>query len=176
MRNVFVLLSIFPLLFGCATKVPFTHELRSEYNLAPDDLRRLQYYLSDTVVLQREVGNDEIVTVNRRVKIRRESSVEQVVIRRRTPGVAVGSGTHSLDVSFEHGNQIKFGIDNDAKVRRGGVYQMMLPTTKDGQENVIYGGATYSNTNYSSDVYILVVLQELEKFRKISRRVKGRRL
>ncbi|MFM9055388.1 MAG: hypothetical protein ACKOQY_01695 [Bacteroidota bacterium] len=48
----FALLCIF-LFNACSPKVPFTQQIREQYKLSPDELKRIQFYLSDPVVLRR---------------------------------------------------------------------------------------------------------------------------
>ena len=96
-------------------RVAFTNAIRTRYELGETELRALQYYLSDRVVLER-VMTDGVRRVERgRLEVRGDTVVQQIVIERGTPGV-VEPGTASTEgtpgqairVSFEPGAPLVF--------------------------------------------------------------------
>lgn len=97
-------------LTGCASRIPFTHEIRTEHDLKRDDLRGLQFYLSDDVVLRREVEVRGRTIDDGELKLRAGKSIEEVVIEKHTPGVAVAMDDVSITVSFEEGSAIDFAL------------------------------------------------------------------
>jgi hypothetical protein len=98
-------------LVGCAgTMVPFTHEIRAEHHLTRDDLQELQFYLSDTVTLRREARSIGREIDNGRLELRSGKTIEEVVIEKDTPGVAVAVDASTISVSFEAGSAISFAL------------------------------------------------------------------
>jgi len=95
--------------------VPFTSALVAKYELTNDDLLRLQYYISDKVVLRRvrESGTPRGIEDG---ELRGEMTVinEIIEIDSNLPGIAVNveDGEQSLpqqfDVSFEPGSHLPF--------------------------------------------------------------------
>ncbi|HEY4121950.1 MAG TPA: DNA-directed RNA polymerase [Byssovorax sp.] len=94
---------------GCASYVPFTHELRDRHNLSSADLKNLQFYVSTKVTLRREVesGSREI-TGNHKLLLVSGKQIEEVVLEEKTPGVALEVGSNRILVSFERGSALVF--------------------------------------------------------------------
>lgn len=94
---------------GCRTFVPLTQELRDQNHLSEAELENLQYYVSSTITLRRELDSGgRRVTGNHRLLVVAGKSVEDVVIESKTPGVCVGVGQHTLSISFEQGTSFDF--------------------------------------------------------------------
>src|SRR5688572_25678009 len=73
---------------GCASYVPFTEELRTQNDLREAELRNLQFYTSDEVVLRREASSTgRQITPGHRLILLSGKTVEEVVIEEHTPGV-----------------------------------------------------------------------------------------
>jgi hypothetical protein len=102
------LLALF--LAGCGpTLVPFTHELRLQHNLSNDDIKNLQFYVSHTMTLRRELeSGGSQVTASHKLLLVSGKTIEEVVIEEHTPGVAVDVKGNALAVSFEPGSAILF--------------------------------------------------------------------
>lgn len=100
-------------LSGCKTTlIPFTHELKDQHRLSDGDLKNLQYYVSSTVTLRRELGKAESsVTPGHKLRVFSGKTIEEVVIERETPGVAMKVEAGKLAVSFEPGAALDFGVD-----------------------------------------------------------------
>ena len=94
---------------GCRTFVPFTQEIRDQNHLSDAELKNLQFYVSGTVTLRREIDSGgRQVTGNHKLVVVAGKTIEEVVIEARTPGICVGVGPHQLSVSFEQGTAIDF--------------------------------------------------------------------
>lgn len=101
---------------GCASsRIPFTQELRDRHGLGDADVRRLQFYVSDTVTLRREItlGSREI-TPGHKLRLVAGRTIEEVVVEKGTPGVAVAVRGMDLRVSFEPGASILFSVEGAA--------------------------------------------------------------
>lgn len=105
---------------GCQTTrgelVVFTEDQRLRYQLDESDLRALQYYLSDRIVLERVAREGEGRVDRGRLIVRSGTAIHQVYIERGTPGVLepasrVGMderGRRVLEISFERGAPLRF--------------------------------------------------------------------
>src|SRR5271170_4364640 len=94
---------------GCRTFVPFTQEIRDQNHLSEAELKNLQFYVSGTITLRRELeSGGRQVTGNHKLLLVAGKSIEEVVIEAKTPGICVGVGPHQLSVSFEQGTAIDF--------------------------------------------------------------------
>jgi hypothetical protein len=97
---------------GCRTFVPFTQEIREQNHLSETDLRNLQFYVSNTITLRREVeAPGRNVTGNHKLLVLGGKTIEEVVVEAKTPGICVGVAPHSLSISFEQGTSIDFAPD-----------------------------------------------------------------
>jgi len=94
---------------GCRTFVPFTQEIRDQNHLSEAELRNLQYYVSSTITLRRELDSaGRQVTGNHKLLVVAGKTIEEVVVESKTPGICVGVGPHALSISFEQGTSIDF--------------------------------------------------------------------
>ena len=97
---------------GCASlQVPFTNELRQEHNLSADDIESLQFYLSDEVKLRREVESGGRVISRGQLRLHKGKTIDEVVIEKETPGVAVALDEQSIRISFEEGSSLNFSLE-----------------------------------------------------------------
>ena len=99
------------LLSGCLTYrlTEFTEETRQTFQLSADELKRVQFYVSHTLVLTAVNEVRESPPPGRRGKSELYTRyVDQVVIRRHTPGVVITAGDRWLDVSFQEGTWLRF--------------------------------------------------------------------
>jgi hypothetical protein len=96
---------------GCASYVPFTHELRTEHGLTDDEVKNLQFYVSHDITLRREVeSGGRKVTPGHKLLLISGKQIEEVVIGAKTPGVAVKVGPRAIAVSFQPGTALVFSI------------------------------------------------------------------
>jgi hypothetical protein len=94
---------------GCRTFVPFTQELRDQSHLSEAELENLQYYVSSTITLRRELDSaGRQVTGNHKLVVIAGKTIEEVVVESKTPGICVAVGPHTLSISFEQGSSIDF--------------------------------------------------------------------
>ncbi len=99
------------MLGGCASYIPFTHELRTEHGLTDDEVKNLQFYVSHDVTLRREVeSGGRKVTPGHKLLLISGKQIEEVVIPAKTPGVAVKVGPRALAVSFQPGTAMIFAL------------------------------------------------------------------
>src|SRR5688572_25799403 len=97
---------------GCgSTLVPFTQEIRVEHGLTDKDLKNLQFYVSHTITLRRELeSGGRQVTGNHKLLLVSGKTIEEVVIEANTPGIVVAIGNGVLSISFEQGSSMDFQV------------------------------------------------------------------
>jgi hypothetical protein len=111
---VFVALSA---LAGCGSFKPFTHETRVAHSLGTSELKNLQFYVSDTITLRRELTSDSrSVSGSHKLLLVSGKTIEEVVIPAKTPGVVVSVEDGALAVSFEPGSSLRFEAAGEAPV------------------------------------------------------------
>lgn len=101
--NILLLVGLIWMLSSCGPKLsPFTQRIYEDQRWTTTDLERIQFYLSQDLVLTSEI-KDGRTEINRgQVKIIDGREVEQIVFKRNTPGVYVFSPKENrLAISFE---------------------------------------------------------------------------
>jgi hypothetical protein len=113
------------LTLGCQTTrgelVPFTEEQRLHYQLGAPELKALQYYLSDRIVLERVARKGTGKVDRGRLIVRSGTAIQQVYVERGTRGAVepsawigeAANGRHALDISFERGAPLRFSAAAD---------------------------------------------------------------
>lgn len=112
-------LLLLPLLFAasCASYLPFTDRVADRYRIGADDRSLLQYFVSDDFCLRRDTTDENAhITPGGTIRYFRGRRVEELRIRRHTPGAAVATAEGGLGISFVPGddrNAILFAPDGD---------------------------------------------------------------
>ncbi|MCF7919495.1 MAG: hypothetical protein K9N06_06255 [Candidatus Cloacimonetes bacterium] len=90
------------IIFACARTITFSHEMRTRINLLNDDLKKVQFYVSEKIIIQREFVNWK-TEINTEHDLRQIGNhyLETVVINTNTPGIVVEATDDELHVSFE---------------------------------------------------------------------------
>ena len=105
-----VLVALFALSACAGGRIPFTQTLRDQYGLEGDELKKLQYFISSDVTLQREFHREEgEISKSHKLVIKEGGLVDEVYIAAGTPGIATEVSPTSLSVSFEPGGSLIFG-------------------------------------------------------------------
>lgn len=130
---------------GCAPKLTtFTQPLRERYNWGEEDLKRIQFYLSEDLVLTREFRKGGSAIRNGEVKVIDGRDVEQIVFRKGTPGVYTFSPRDErIAVSFEGGTDTYLIFGPHPK--RGGSYTIR---GKDWNGDRGFGTITYADKEW----------------------------
>ena len=85
-----LILPAFALLTSCSPSyTDFTKSLYEQEIWSPEDIQRIQFYVSRDIVLTRNLSSGETSIAEGKIKIVNGSRVEQVVIKSGTPGVLV---------------------------------------------------------------------------------------
>ncbi|TXF87660.1 hypothetical protein FUA23_17775 [Neolewinella aurantiaca] len=177
MTRLLSALALFTVLFSsCGPKLsPLTQRLVDDQNWSQDELKRIQFYLSEDLVLTRELRNGNSEIRNGQVKIVDGREVEQLVFKRNTPGVFVFSPkTQRMAVSFESNddNFLVFGPNPKA----GNRYVIMAADWNRRNGSVTYAGKKW--TVNSSDAYasLMIPLKRLRSSDVNGKVIGGRKL
>ncbi len=103
-------LTVSALLTGCSSLVPFTHEIRTQHDLSNEDVTALQFYVSRTVKLRREVRSVGRQIENGNLRVVSGKIIEEIELEEHTPGVAVEVGATAIEVSFSESSSLLFSL------------------------------------------------------------------
>ena len=164
------------LLISCGpTYKPFTSDLQYSYDWTEDDLKKIQFYLSEDIVLRRYLGKGETVIQGGKIKIEEGRRVEEIVIAEGTPGVlAFMPKQDRMAVSFERGKDrfLMFG----PHPKWDGRYMLLGSDWNRREGEVTYQGKKYKTTSHSAYAGLLVDLDKVRKVTLNRRKVEGRRI
>ncbi|HKK79930.1 MAG TPA: hypothetical protein VJ933_09890 [Phaeodactylibacter sp.] len=178
MKSIFYLLPLLSLLLfsSCGpTLSPFTKRVYEQGNFSTSDLERIQFYLSDDIVLRRELTGGRSEVISGEIKIIDGRKVEQVVIPKGTPGVlAFQSDGGRLAVSFEDGEDryLMFGPNPTVDGR----YTLLASAQKKRFSVVTYEGKKWRVQRNDAYTNLMVDLKKINKVAVQSRTAKGRRV
>ena len=91
------------------TLTPFTQRLYQENDWSEPELKRIQFYLSDNIVLRRQVSGGSSEIIRGEIKIVDGQKVEEIFFRKGTPGVLLFKPKEKrFAVSFEENGEESF--------------------------------------------------------------------
>ena len=172
-KSAFFLFGIAVLTSSCGPQLSyFTQRLYDEGQFTDYELKNIQFYLSRDIVLRRDISRGRSEVVAGEIKMVDGRRVEEVVIRRGTPGVMV-----------YHPKEDRFGISFE----NGDRYLMFGPNPKAGNRYVLLaaqwnrrtGKVTYDGRQFrvNADDALASLMVDLKKVRRVSvksRVAKGR--
>jgi len=158
------------------TLTPFTQELYQELDWTKDELSRIQFYVSEDIVLQRDFSGSTSEIIAGEIKVIDGREVEQVVIPRGTPGIFLFSPKNNrLAIGFEEGKNdryLMFGPSPRANDR----YVLLASRWSRRNGMVTYEEKKYRVNSRSAYATLMVDLKKVRKVSTSSRTAKGRRV
>ncbi len=115
MRNTKLILVLFlgTLIFLSGCKVTFTRSIRSQIEAKGLELKKIQYYNSQKIVLKRVLTNKDANVTSGEVRLENGMYVEQVEIDKNTPGVVEEVREGALLIRFEEGENRTLLFEED---------------------------------------------------------------
>lgn len=153
---------------------PFTEDLYDDNRWSESELKQIQFYLSDDIVLRRE-ASDGIATIESgKIKMENGKQIEEVVIRKGTPGVFLFKPKQdNFAISFESGNDsayLMFGPNPKAR----GKYVLLASEWRRNRGVVSYDNRKFQTPTSSAYAALMVDLKRIRTVSTKSRRARGR--
>lgn len=173
MRAIYLILTVV-LLGSCGTKVPYTKEVKKNFNLTTEKLKKVQFYSSETIILERSKKQNQTTTTSEKGDLVSSSvaSSERIVIpanRRCIFEKMEDDG--SIQIRFEMGAGRTLRFAERKNISNGRLYLKAL--WKNGKGELDYGGAVYYAVRESASAYLMVRLKNYNKNKRNERVVKG---
>ena len=169
-----IVLVILILEVGCSPGLkPFTVSMQDEYRWSEEDLKHIQFYLSDDIILRRDLVRGESAIEGGKISIREGRRVEEIIIESGTPGVLIFMPkANRLAISFERDNDrfLIFGPRSEGN----GKYVLMASDWDRWDGEVSYDGKLYRTPSKSAIATLLVDLELMRKTEVKRRKAKGR--
>lgn len=173
--SALVLSALLFTLSGCKSFAPFTDAMRTQNGWGEREVKRIQFYTSDAIVLRHDLARNETTIESGRIKTIDGRRVEEVVIPARTPGVVVEAlADGRLAVSFEISDRyyLTFGVNPG----RGDRYFLLAKSWQNKEGRVTYDNRIYRAVSSSADAHLLVNMKRIRKLQKKERVARGRKL
>jgi hypothetical protein len=158
--------------------VPFTKDLRVKLEKDNIDLRQVQFYTDQKLILSRNMGDQKTEVHAGVVKLENGKYINEVIVPAFTPGICDTIINDRLMISFEKGN-------NDLAFGQGSGYtfsQFVLYGTewKNGTAAVTFDSNKFrARCGTCQDVAsatLVVRKSEIDKFERKTRTLKGRKI
>lgn len=194
MKSIFISLIAISgavLLFGCSGSkhasvaksstdtvyIPFTKELKQRIENNHLDIKKIQFFVDQRLVLRRSLGVHKSDIKSGVILSENGQFINEVIIPKNTPGVCLGYTDDKLTVSFEvQNNSIEFGPGG----MNGSYFTLYARNWSGGMADVTYDNKTYkvscASCYNAGDVKLLVRKSEADKMEKSQRVVEGRKV
>lgn len=155
---------------------PFTESLYNKNQWQESELKRIQFYLSDDIVLRRELSGSKSEIVSGEIKMIDGRQVEEVVIPRLTPGVLqFMPKSDRFAISFEEGGNERFLMFGPSP-KVDGRYVLLASEWNRRTGIVTYEGKKWRVGNDGAYASLMVDLKKANRVSVDSRRATGRRV
>ncbi len=174
-KSVFILaLGAITFFSSCKSTTPFTNSVRTKYNLDESKLKKMQFYTSSDIILQRgEQGeNVQELDPDGKLVISTSASLDNISVDAKTPGVCVKvlKGNKLAVSFFESDDQyLVFGDPNNR-----GRYNLMGAEWKNGKGKIKFGGKVYYIMPGGADAYLKFEMKKVKDYKTTTTKAKGR--
>lgn len=162
---------------SCNKKAYFSSDIRKNLESQNIDLKKIQYFIDNDIVLSREIACEAAKVSRGKVIIENGKYFENIILRANTKGICTITYPDRIQISFEKGENKTLTFATPKTLGNHRVYQL--------SNDDIYGN--FSNTvNYDGNLYTLVMKdyfprlmiekQLIEKENRENRTMKGRRV
>lgn len=176
MKKIFGLAIVAIVLASCGQKVAYTDALKEEFDLTPQNMVKVQFFTSATIILDKSktsgnqtTGNDGALVVNS------SKTEDRVIIPTNTKCIFEKIGDNNeVIIRFEigTGKTLKFAT---RPTQTNGKYYLVADWKSTGG-SLIYGNETYTVQSGSSSAYLQVLLRKLQRTKRKNRVVKGMKI
>jgi hypothetical protein len=154
---------------SCSNTIYFTKDMRYTLYKSKIPVSNVQFYNSRKIVLKRNLSYAETKVARGEIKFENGQYVEEIIIPKNTPGVAVGTGRNYLNVAFENGRNrdLKFSLNEKD------LYQLTPQSWDNDYGKVVYDTLIYFLEPGSDRALLKVKKDNIYNFERKKRVVKG---
>ncbi len=124
MKNLLPLAAVI-LLSSCSiNRMYLTVDTKQQIEKAGVDIKQVQFYNSEEIVLARQLNKGELKVAEGKVRIENGQSIEEIIIPANTPGICELNDEKTLKVSFDTGDgkSIPFLVERKGDMATSGSY------------------------------------------------------
>lgn len=170
------LFSLVVLLASCSPRLtPFTQKIYDEYDWTEADLKKVQFYVSQDIILKRQVRDGEAKIKGGKISVVDGKKIEEVTISRGTPGLLLYlPKDQRFAVSFDEDDN-KYLIFGPNK-KQAGKYVLLANDWDRNFGQVTYDGKLYRTASESAYASLMVDLKAARKVVVKKEKATGRTL
>lgn len=155
---------------------PFTQKVYDEYHWNADDLKQIQFYISDDIVLRRKASEGETKIQNGKIKTINGEKIEELIFKRGTPCVYLFSPKEErFAISFEQADPpryLMFGPNPKYSNR----YVILAKEWDRNRGTITYEGSEWYTTTESAYACLLIDIKRATSIERKSTVVKGQKV
>jgi hypothetical protein len=172
---VFSLVVLF--LASCAPSLKYyTKEIHDDSRWSDSELGKIQFYLSNDIFLWRDVNRGESVITNGKIKMVDGREVEEIIIKKGTPGAFLFSPQKNhYAISFDNNDDKKYLIFGPSE-KVNGRYVLLAKDWDRRFGKVSYGDKVYKTSNKSAFAYLMVDVDKTRRTKVSTKRAPGRKV
>ncbi len=177
MNRLLLLLAVLVIgLSSCSRNLSyFTENLYDDFKWSEEELKTIQFYLSEDIRLVRVSENGQSDIEDGQITIRDDRRVNEVIIRKGTPGTLVFAGnSNRFAVSFDKDADKYLMFGPNAKVR--GRYVLLAKNWKKNGGVISYGNQLYRTGSQSAYAALMVDIKSAQKSIKKTSTASGRKI
>lgn len=153
----------------------FTEDLYDEYRWTENELKSIQFYVSRDIVLYRGDSDNGTRIRDGKIVVESDREVEEVVIKKGTPGVFVMSPKEDrFAISFDSGKEEFLMFGPNAKAN--GRFVLLAKDWDRRSGEISYGGKTWRTSSDSAYSALMVDIKRASKTKRSSDEADGRRV
>lgn len=162
---------------SCTPKLtPFTKQLQEENGWSEQDLKRIQFYVSQDVVLRKQRSKSGSKIESGEIKVVSDAEVEEILIKKGTPGVLIEIPKEDrFAVCFEDNNSNRY-LMFGPNPKQGNRYALLASKWSKQKGEMNYGNKKYYTNSSSSNASLLVNLKKVRKTKVKSSTAGGRKV
>lgn len=158
------------------TLTSFTQRLYDQYDWTESELKRIQFYVSDPIILRRQLTGGTSEIISGEIKIVDGREVEEVIIRRNTPGVLLFMPKDDrFAISFEAEGDDRYLVFGP-NPKAGNRYALLASEWNRRMGTVTYEGRKFDVDAGSAFASLMVDLKKIRKISVSSRTARGRKV
>lgn len=173
MKKIGIIFLVVFWLAGCSSDhIAFTQKIRSHYQLGSEELKKLQFYISDEVAFKKSMQSPELYVIQKgKLYTKEQAILDEVIVKKHTPGIAVGEffSDYELAISFEEGADLPFKA-----TAQNGYYHLKRIGDDNRAMQLNYQGQSYGLANLTAQPYLLISQEALKKLVEHKKVLAGR--
>ena len=172
MKNKIILIGLIALMMftlSCTKKIYFTQNLRKNIENKKLDIKKVQFYISNTVILQRVMPINEAKIARGEIVFENGNYIDQIIIAKNTPGTCDSFTNDKLFISFENDNTVTFHKKN-----QDNFYKILLNKNIGSYYGIVYDTLIYNVDSKAENTRLWIKKDEIYRQEINQRVVKGK--